>query len=136
METRTMEVVFPGGKRVDAHYEGFTIKTDQSEKSGGEGSAPPPFSLFLASIATCVGIYVLSFLQSRDISAEDARLDVRIQRDPDSKRIVRYEVDIVLPEGFPGKYRAAIVRAAELCAVKKTIETPPEFVVRAIPSDG
>ena len=32
-----------------------------------------------------------------------------------------------LPEGFPERYRDGIVKAMELCAVKKNIEVPPEF---------
>ena len=43
-------------KRVDAHVGDFLIKTDQSVKMGGDGSAPEPFTLFLASIGTCAGI--------------------------------------------------------------------------------
>ncbi len=34
-----MEINFPGGKKVDAIYKGFTIKTDQPEHEGGEGTA-------------------------------------------------------------------------------------------------
>ena len=33
-----MEIVFPGGKRVDALYKGFRIETDQSPLGGGDGS--------------------------------------------------------------------------------------------------
>ena len=51
-----MEIIFPEGKKVNALYRGFTIKTDQSPDNGGEGSAPTPFDLFLASIGTCTGI--------------------------------------------------------------------------------
>ena len=54
-----MVVSFPGGKRVDAHYNGYHNETDQSPKYGGEGTAPEPYDLFLASMATCAGIYVL-----------------------------------------------------------------------------
>lgn len=43
----TMQVVFPGGKRVNALYKGFTIETDQSREGGGGGAAPEPFDLFL-----------------------------------------------------------------------------------------
>jgi len=49
-------VSFPAGKRADAQFKGFTIQTDQSPRGGGEGSAPEPFDLFLASIATCAGV--------------------------------------------------------------------------------
>ncbi|MBW2050564.1 MAG: osmotically inducible protein OsmC, partial [Deltaproteobacteria bacterium] len=56
MKKARVEVSFPGGKRVDAQIGGFTIKTDQSRDNGGDESAPEPFQLFLASIATCAGI--------------------------------------------------------------------------------
>ena len=62
-----MEISFPGGKKVDAFFQGFTIKTDQSEKDGGEGSAPTPSFLFLASLGTCAGIFALNFCQKRKI---------------------------------------------------------------------
>ncbi|HEX9605508.1 MAG TPA: hypothetical protein VF973_17270 [Myxococcales bacterium] len=40
------------------------------------------------------------------------------------------EIDIDLPRGFPERYREALVRAAEGCAVKKAIQAQPEFRVR------
>jgi ribosomal protein S12 methylthiotransferase accessory factor len=56
-----MTISFPGGKRVDAHLMGRTIQTDQAREAGGDGSAPEPYTLFLSSIGTCAGIYVLGF---------------------------------------------------------------------------
>ena len=73
MSSNTMTVGFPGGKRVDASYGGFEIRTDQCVDSGGEGSAPEPYDYFLASLATCAGIYVLGFCQKRDIPYEGRR---------------------------------------------------------------
>src|SRR5215471_4208280 len=58
-----IEVSFPGGKRVDAQVGEFAIRTDQPEALGGAGTAPTPYDLFLASLATCAGIYVLGFCQ-------------------------------------------------------------------------
>jgi hypothetical protein len=29
-----MEISFPGGKKVDSHFKGFTVQTDQHEKAG------------------------------------------------------------------------------------------------------
>jgi len=34
-----------------------------------------------------------------------------------------------LPFDFPEKYKAAVINAAELCAVKKTINHPPKFEI-------
>jgi putative redox protein len=128
----TMKVHFPGGKRVDASYHGHTIRTDQSPAEGGEGSAPQPFDLFLASIATCAGIYVKTFCDSRGIATEGLFLEMDVARDRTTQRIGKLTLDIHLPEGFPEKHRGSIVRAADLCSVKKHILTPPEFEIRAV----
>jgi len=115
-----MEILFPGGKRVDALFDGFTVQTDQPVSSGGEDSAPAPFDLFLASIGTCAGIYVLSFCRQRDIPTGDIRLVQTNGRNPETG-ILEIGIDIVVPSGFPEKYRNALIRSAELCAVKKHI---------------
>jgi len=70
----TMIVTSGGGKKVRAEYQGFTIETDQSVANGGDGTAPEPFMLFLASIGTCAGIYVYSFCQKRDIPTDNVRI--------------------------------------------------------------
>jgi len=127
----TMTVSFPGGKRVDAEYGGFMIRTDQSPQGGGEGSAPQPFDLFLASIATCAGIYVKGYCDARGIPTENLGLEMQIERDHAQHRIGRLVLQIVLPEGFPEKHREAVIRAADLCAVKKHILNPPAFEIRA-----
>lgn len=126
----TMTVSFPGGKRVDAHYGGFTIRTDQSPKGGGEGSAPQPFDLFLASIATCAGIYVKGYCDTRGIPTADLGLELHIERDHEQHRVGKLVLEIKLPEGFPEKHKDAVIRAADLCAVKKHILEPPAFEVR------
>lgn len=127
-----MVVSFPGGARVDASYGGFTVRTDQPPQGGGEGSAPTPFSLFLASVATCAGIYVLGFLRQRGLPSEGVRVIQRTQSDPMTGMIGRIELVIEVPLGFPEKYLPAMARAAELCAVKKHLEHPPQFDVRAV----
>ncbi len=128
----TMVVRFPGGKRVDAEYGAFTVHTDQPRQAGGEGSAPPPFDLFLASIATCAGIYVKGFCDSRGISTEGLGIEMRIEREPGDPRIAKLALEIQLPAGFPEKHREAVIRAADLCAVKKHIVKPPAFEIRAV----
>jgi putative redox protein len=120
---------FPGGARVDAHFGPYTVKTDQPPSGGGEGSAPAPFSLFLASIGTCAGIYVLGFCRQRGLPTEGIRLVQRMESDPLTHRIARVSLDIQLPPGFPEKYKDAVIRSAEQCAVKKAIENPPMFAV-------
>ena len=127
-----MTLSFPGGKSVDAKIGGITIHTDQPVYAGGDGSGPAPFDLFLASIATCVGFYALRFCQQRDIPTDELRVIQRTERDPEARRLSRISIDIHLPPEFPAKYRRAILRAADQCAVKRHIIEPPEFEVRAM----
>jgi len=117
---------------VDADFNGFTIHTDQAEYAGGEGSAPEPFSLFLASIGTCAGIFVLSFCQSRGIPTEGIRLVQSHFAKESGRGIGKIEIAIELPPDFPEKYKDAVISAANLCAVKKHIMEPPEFIVKAV----
>ncbi|MCK4341719.1 MAG: OsmC family protein [Phycisphaerae bacterium] len=131
-----MEISFPGGKKVDAQYRGFTIQTDQSIKNGGESAAPRPFDLFLASIGTCAGILVLSFCQHRNIPTENIRLMQRTEKNANTKMLEKIVIEIELPADFPRKYLHAVIRSAELCPVKKHMEQPPKFsIVTSVASE-
>lgn len=125
-----MEMIFdfPGGARVDAHFGPYTVNTDQPPMGGGEGSAPTPFAVFLASIGTCAGIYVLGFCRQRGLDITGIRIVQRMHSDF-SGMIKKIDLEIQVPPTFPEKYRDSLVRSAELCAVKKHFETPPKFEV-------
>jgi ribosomal protein S12 methylthiotransferase accessory factor len=124
-----MIIDFPGGARVDAHFDGYTLPTDQPPMGGGEGSAPTPFAVFLASIGTCAGIYVLGFCKQRGLSTDGIRIAQRVHRSPMSGMVEAIDLEIQVPPTFPQKYYDSLVRSADLCAVKKHLEHPPKFNV-------
>ena len=121
-----LKVTFPAGLQVNAEYGPFVIKTNQ------DGSEPPPFALFLASIGTCAGIYVLSFCKQRNIATDGLEIVQRMDTDPLTHMIKKITLDINLPLGFPAQYREAVIRAADQCAVKKHIIDPPVFEINAV----
>ena len=124
-----MEISLPGGKKVDANYKGFTIKTDQSKKEGGDGSAPEPFSFFLSSIGTCTGLYVLSFCQKRNISTNDIKMILKTVKNEKTKMIDKIFIEIQAPKTFPDNYKKAVIKAANLCTVKKHLDKPPKIEI-------
>jgi ribosomal protein S12 methylthiotransferase accessory factor len=124
-----IDIRFPGGARVDASFDAHVIRTDQPPHQGGNDSAPTPFATFLASIGTCAGIYVLGFCRQRGIPTEGIHLAEEIDVDPLSGMVRKIRLEIDLPSDFPAKYRAALIRSAEQCAVKKHLEHPPEIEV-------
>ena len=123
-----MIVDFPHGARVDAHFGSLTIPTDQGPPVG-EGTAPAPFGLFLASIGTCAGIYVLSFCRQRGIPTDNIRVIQKMDMNRMTGLLTKIDLEIQVPASFPEKYYKAVIRAADQCAVKKHFEDPPAFDV-------
>jgi ribosomal protein S12 methylthiotransferase accessory factor len=124
-----MVIDFPGGARVDAHFRGHTVPTDQPAGGGGEDSAPMPFELFLASIGTCAGIYILGFCRQRGLPTEGIRIIQHNHTDRATGMTDRIELEIQVPPSFPKQYHSALIRSAELCKVKKTLEHPPQIEI-------
>ena len=79
-----MQITFPGGQGVDAAVGPMVIQTNQ------DGSAPSPFSLFLASIGTCAGFYVVSFCQQRGLSTDGIKVVQRMHTHPQTRRIEQH----------------------------------------------
>lgn len=130
-----IKITFPGGKKVNADMNGMVIPTDQPKKLGGDDTAPSPYALFLASIGTCAGIYVLSFCQERKIPTDKISLSQRLEYTATAEgksKLGKIVIDIHVPPDFPEKYHTALAKVAEQCAVKKTIQDPPQFEVRTI----
>ena len=122
-----MVIDFPGGARVDAHFGPYTVMTDQPPAGGGTGSAPTPFAVFLSSIGTCAGIYVLGFCKQRGIPTDGIRIVQTPLANPLTGMISEIKMEIQVPPEFPEKYYPSLVKSAELCAVKKHLQNPPAF---------
>jgi uncharacterized OsmC-like protein len=122
-------VTFGGGMKVNAHFNNFTVNTDQPKKVGGEETFPDPFSYFLSSIAACAGFFVLRFCQSRDIST--AGIQIRMVNDWNNTRklVENIQLEITVPSTFPEKYAPALIRAVNECSVKKALINPPHIEV-------
>jgi ribosomal protein S12 methylthiotransferase accessory factor len=130
-----MIISFPGGKQVQADIQGVKILTDQPAKAGGTGEHPSPFLLFLASLGTCAGYYVLSFCQNKGISTEGIQLVQRheyVQLGQGKTQLSKIIIEIQVPQDFPQQYREVLIRVADQCAVKKTIALPPPIEVKTI----
>jgi ribosomal protein S12 methylthiotransferase accessory factor len=127
-----IEVYFEEGAKVNARLGKHVVKTDQKVHGGGEDSAPAPFDYFLVSLATCAGIYVKVFCDKRGIDSSNIRINQKHRNDPETRKLIGIDLDIILPEDFPDKYREAVIKAADQCAVKRVLKDPPAIEVRTI----
>ncbi len=124
-----MTISFEGKKKVNAEFNGQIIATDQAQQAGGDGSAPAPFTLFLASIGTCAGIYVKSFCDQRNIPTDEISISQKMNYNYKTRLIDSIELKVHLPKSFPEKYKSAVISAANLCAVKEHLKNPPSIEV-------
>jgi len=124
-----MEIRFPAGKKVEALFDDFIVTTDQPVADGGSGSAPSPFDLFLASIGTCTGYYVLSFCQKNNIPIDKIRLTASFAWNMQKHLVENVDIKIHLPADFPEKYKTAVVKAADVCTVKRHLQSPPKITI-------
>jgi ribosomal protein S12 methylthiotransferase accessory factor len=123
-----MEIGFSGGQKVETQLKGNTI-TAGSDKENEP--ALEPLDLFFVSLGLCAGKYVMEFCRTRDIPYEDAKVLLDTQWDDDKKMHTHVLIEIQLPRVFPEKYKKALIKAVDLCSVKKHILTPPSFNVDA-----
>lgn len=126
-----IKVELNGKKKVTGRFGGYEVVTDQPSSDGGDGSAPAPFEIFLASLATCAGFFVQSFCQTRGIPTDGISLIQRSERDENTHLVSLIQIEIRLPASFPEKYRTSVVAAANQCTVKKHLQNPPQMEVVA-----
>lgn len=124
------DITFPGNKKVNGQFREFTVQSDQPLEEGGDNTQPSPFEYFLASIGMCAGFYVLSFCQSRSLATDNIKMTQTVIRNDKTHLAEKIMIDVLLPPDFPEKYKAAVVKAAQSCSVKKFLEAPPEILIQ------
>lgn len=127
MET-VIKVGFPGGAQVNAQIGPHLIVSENPDATDTV-EHPSPFELFLASIATCAGSYARSYCTTRNIDTDGLSLQLAFTRTPQEPQIQKMQLRLQVPAGFPDNYRQGLVKAMDLCAVKKHIVNAPEFEI-------
>lgn len=124
-----LEVGFPGNLKVEAKIRNFSVMTDQPKSSGGDDSAPSPFEVFLASLGTCAGIYIKGFCVQRGLETENIKLIQEVNFDRKTGLIDEISMQIMVPADFPAQYHNALIKSAELCAVKRHLKESINFEI-------
>lgn len=116
-------------QKMEAHFDGYTVPSDQPLDNNGEASAPGPFDYFLASSALCAGYFVKAYCAGRNISTEGILITQDNTKDPINKYKHTFHIKVQVPEHFSKKDRDGILRSVQSCSVKKAILEVPDFQV-------
>ena len=119
------------GEQIIVDVDGFTVRTDQPVDSGGKNEFPDPFNMFLVGLVSCSTTYAHRFCKERGI--DSSTLSITMNCEKNSNKIIEIvNLKVNLPKDFPEKYKKAIVRAIDLCSVKKQLLNPPKFEVTTV----
>ena len=92
-----------------------------------DASPPCHFEIFISAVETGSGFNVVGLSRQHGSPADNIRIVQRVHANPFSGMVEKIDLEIQVPPAFPEKYRDSLIRSAELCAVKKHLENPPQF---------
>ena len=88
-----------------------------------------PYHMLASGLATCVHSVLASWGSNAGLQADDLVVEVGWKFAEKPHRVGNFEVELHWPS-LPENRRAAAERAAHLCPVHKTFESPPEIQTR------
>jgi ribosomal protein S12 methylthiotransferase accessory factor len=121
-----------GGLKFGAAVRDHIVFTDQPIGVGGSDSAVTPLELIGVALGSCIALYIVQFCQARSLATAGLRVEVEQQTSKAPYRVSRYDVNVVLPEGFPEEYRNAVERVARSCPAHNTLQHSPEIHVSVL----
>jgi len=119
--TAPIVVTHAGGLRFASQIRTHQIVTDQSERAGGEDSAPSPLELVSAALGSCVALYVHQFLVSRRLPHGGVRVEVTPRNASGPNRIAELSVRVCVPGELPPSTMEMLERVVRSCPVHNTL---------------
>lgn len=130
--TNEIKIEFGAGKKLSAVSDNYCIDVDMPVSEGGEGFAPEPTHLFLTSLGTCAAHYARMFCETKSLPIKGLGVKIRYKFNEETKLIYKVTYELSIPDGFPEKYKAALLRALDLCPIKKLLMSPPAFQLEIV----
>jgi uncharacterized OsmC-like protein len=124
-----MKISYQNGMRFDAETRGHQITVDLPPEKGGENMGMTPPELLTAAFGACIGVYVVSYLQSVKVDTTGLTVDVAYEQVKDPLRIGRLHAKVHVPAGIPEERKAAVHRVAENCLIHQTLCNEPEMEI-------
>ena len=123
-----MNIEYKGGMRFDVDVRGHKMIVDQPPEMKGKDEGPTPADLFIASLGTCIGVYVHWYCDKHNINHEGMKINlVWAKATTPPARIDMVEVNIDLPDGCPQEHKKGLINQAEKCLIHQTIKHEPEI---------
>ena len=123
----TVTTLYKGDMLFESQMGNYTLTIDVPEAIGGRDRGPMPPQLFLASLGSCVGVYIAQYCDEHGIDTTGMKVDVSCDKGDGCLENVVIDVD--MPNATLDKRATAIKRVAEHCLVHETIRQHKDIVM-------
>ena len=127
-----MHITYDGGMRFSVRAGNHTIVIDQPVTGGGEDAGPSPTDLLAASVGSCVGTFILYYLQKHDLDGTGMRVEVNYTYAERPRRMDRIETRVVLPPQIGDEHLPGITKFAQACTVHNTLHGAPDVPIEFV----
>ena len=122
------EVRYVSGKKFIARNRAHTVTIDLPEGFGGKDEGPTPPEIFMDSLASCVGVYVVGYCNRAGLNTEGLTISVDWKKELKEKPyyIKKIDVKIALPNAEVGSRKEELLSIANSCLIHETLERKPQ----------
>ena len=100
------------------------LVTDEPERLGGSDTGPAPHELLPAALAACIATTIRTYARTKHWELGDVRVDVVYDHKSKPRR---FDVDIRLPDDLAVEQTERLLRVANACPVRRSIEAGMVF---------
>jgi uncharacterized OsmC-like protein len=125
-----------GGDRFDIEIGGHTITVDQPVDNGGEGTAPTPTELLVASLVSCVAFYARRYLARHGLDTVGLDVHAAYQLADRPARVASMDLQLTVPAGTPQTRLQPLLAVARHCTVHNTLKDPPDITITLAGQDA
>ncbi|MEW6544656.1 MAG: OsmC family protein [Nitrospirota bacterium] len=128
-----LSVAFRGGVRLDVLSRSHTVVTDQPVEDGGADAGMSPVELFVGSLASCVGYFVVRYCARHRIPCDGFTVEAEWTMAEQPHRVGAVALRIQLPAELPPDQQERLLKVAHGCTVHQSLVVPPQVEIRLAP---
>ena len=117
-----------GDTQFEAEARGHRVVSDQPPDNGGYDEGPTPPEFLLISLGTCVGFYIVQYLNAHSLDCPELEINVAADKAKEPARLGSFRIEVIAPSVDPC-HEAGVLRAVHKCLIHNTLLHPPQISI-------
>lgn len=125
-----MKITLADGDSIEIEGEGGTLAIEATP-----GRSYSPFDMLASALGTCTFSVLNSWAAQAKLDPSRLKIRIEWKQHPETHRVQSIAMNIEWP-GLPQERRSAVIRAATLCSIHRTLTVPPEIAIEIENREG